>query len=128
MAKKKSAAAEQMDAERERGMGDNILPAGGEQLRGLEDRIMSLLDERDEISEDIKEVYAEVKEAGFNTSTLRQAIARRRKFLKDEMKFREAEDRLTLYYATLYEPDTPFEPLNPGLAEQRRAEDMAETV
>jgi len=126
---KKSAAAQQRDAEREReaGVGDNsgvLGIAGQEQLRSLEHRIMSLLEERDELNEDIAEVFKEAKDSGFDTKILRKAIARKRAMNKDAAGFAAAEELLTLYFATLYQPDLPgFVPLNPGLADQRKAED-----
>ena len=115
----RKAAKEQLDAERGK-IGDNIGPAGAEHLRTLEGRIMNLLNQRDEINADIKEVFAEVSDAGFHAPTLRKAIARKRAMDKDMEGFRAAEEQLDLYFSTLYQPDLPFESLNPGLAENRK--------
>jgi uncharacterized protein (UPF0335 family) len=49
------------------------------QLRALVERIERLDEDRKEISEDIKEVYAEAKANGFDTAILRRVIALRRK-------------------------------------------------
>ncbi len=50
----------------------------GEALRRYVSRAMSLLEARDEISEDLKEVYAEAKDAGFVTAQLRQIVREQR--------------------------------------------------
>ncbi len=50
----------------------------GESLRRFVSRAMSLLEERDGINEDLKEVYAEAKEAGFVTQQLRQIVREQR--------------------------------------------------
>lgn len=115
MAKKKS-------DEPARGAGDNILgPAGAEHLRGLEGRIMSLMNDKDDIAAEIKGVFEEAKDAGFDTKALRKAITRKRLMDKDEAKFKADEDALDLYFATLYQGTLPgFEPLNPGLAENKK--------
>ena len=128
MGKKKNAAAQQVDAERERGIGDNgfLGPAGQEQLRSLETRIMALFEDRDAINEDIAEVFKEAGDSGFDKPTLRRVIRERRKQQKDAAGYAAAEELRTLYHATLYMPDTKFEPLNPGLADQRRQEDEFE--
>jgi uncharacterized protein (UPF0335 family) len=116
----RKAASDQLDDERGKA-GDNFLgPAGAEHLRALESRIMSLLDQRDEINADIKEVFAEAGDSGFHSPTLRKAIARKRAMDKDLEAFRAAEEQLDLYFSTLYQAELPgFEPLNPGLAENR---------
>ena len=84
---KKSAASEQLDAERDRGMGDNIGPAGAEHLRTFEARIMSLLDDRDAVNEDIAAVFQEVKDAGFETKIVRRVIRTKRAMDKDPAGF-----------------------------------------
>jgi uncharacterized protein (UPF0335 family) len=123
---KKSAAAAQRDAEQERGAGDNVLgPAGQEQLRALQDRVMNLLDDRDDVNADISEVYAEAREGGFDVKTLRKAIAKRRAINKDPAAARAAEELLDLYFDALSGAPA-FEPLNPGLAEQRKEQDEFE--
>lgn len=49
-----------------------------EGLRRYVSRAMALLDERDTITEDLKEVYEEAKEAGFVTKQLRQLVREQR--------------------------------------------------
>ena len=50
----------------------------GEALRRYVSRAMALLEERDALGEDLKEVYAEAKEAGFVTAQLRQIVREQR--------------------------------------------------
>lgn len=128
MPKKKTAPAAQVDAERERGMGDNSVlgPAGQTQLREIEVKIMDLFAERDEINEEISEVFGAARDSGFDTKILRKVIRERRAQQKDPAGYAAAHELETLYHATLYMPDEPFVPLNPGLADQLKAEDEFE--
>jgi len=50
----------------------------GEALRRYVSRAMALLEGRDALGEDLKEVYAEAKEAGFVTTQLRQIVKEQR--------------------------------------------------
>jgi uncharacterized protein (UPF0335 family) len=50
--------------------GDNI----GHALRSYADRVVHLHDERKELNESIAEVYKEAKDAGFDTTTLREIV------------------------------------------------------
>lgn len=43
-------------------------------LRSYVERVSGLHDERDTINEDIREVYKEAKDAGFNTTILRELV------------------------------------------------------
>lgn len=43
-------------------------------LRGYVHRVANLHDERDELNEGIREVYGEAKEAGFDTTVLREIV------------------------------------------------------
>jgi uncharacterized protein (UPF0335 family) len=43
-------------------------------LRGYTDRIMNLHQDRDALNGDIREVYAEAKEAGFDVTTVREMV------------------------------------------------------
>lgn len=49
-----------------------------DQLRSLVERIERLLEERQTISDDITDVYAEAKGSGFDTKVLRKVIALRK--------------------------------------------------
>ena len=57
-------------------------------LRGYVDRIINLHEERDNINGDIREVYGEVKEAGFNVTIVRGMVKEARM---------DAEARHSLY-------------------------------
>ncbi len=50
--------------------GDNI----GHALRGYADRVVNLHKERKELNDTIREVYGEAKDAGFDTTTLREIV------------------------------------------------------
>jgi uncharacterized protein (UPF0335 family) len=63
-------------------------------LVGLVDRIESLLEDRDQINEDIKEVYAEGKSLGYDTKIMRKVIARRR---RDRKELEEEEAMIETY-------------------------------
>jgi len=69
-----------------------------EQLRSLIERIERLEDEKRVLGEDIKEVYAEAKGAGFDPKIMRQII-RIRKRDKDDLD--EEETLLDLYKRAL---------------------------
>ena len=49
-----------------------------ERLRSLIERIERLESERDEIANDIRDVYAEAKDAGFDTKVIRAVIKLRK--------------------------------------------------
>jgi len=68
------------------------------QLRAFIERIERLEEEKKTISDDIKEVYAEMKGTGFDTKAVR-AIIRLRK--QDQAERQEAEAILDLYKAAL---------------------------
>jgi uncharacterized protein (UPF0335 family) len=65
-----------------------------ERLKNYVQRIERLTEERDAISEDIKEIYVEVKSAGFDTKILRQVIRRRKMDAAD----RQEQDALLEMY------------------------------
>ena len=77
---------------------DNAQNVAAGQLRSIIERIERLEEEKKTISDDIKEVYAEAKAAGFDTKALR-AIVRLRK--QDQNERQEAEAILDLYKAAL---------------------------
>ena len=69
-----------------------------DQLRSIIERIERLEEEKAALSEDIKEVYAEAKGNGFDTTTLR-AVVRLRK--QDSTERAEREALLDLYLNAL---------------------------
>jgi uncharacterized protein (UPF0335 family) len=69
-----------------------------DQLRALIERIERLEEERQALSEDVKEVYAEAKANGFDTKTLRQVVRLRR---QDAAERQEQEALLDLYLHAL---------------------------
>ncbi len=68
------------------------------QLRALIERIERLNEERETISDDIREVFAEAKGTGFDTKALRELIRLRR---QDPAERQEREAILDLYKAAL---------------------------
>jgi uncharacterized protein (UPF0335 family) len=83
--------------------GDNV---GAEQLKSLIERIERLEESKREVAEDIKEVYIEVKSAGFNAPAIRAIIKMR---AEDREKRREREAMLDLYMSALGQlADTPL--------------------
>jgi uncharacterized protein (UPF0335 family) len=69
-----------------------------DQLRALIERIERLEEERQALSEDVKEVYAEAKANGFDTKTLRQVVRLRK---QDAAERQEQEALLDLYLHAL---------------------------
>jgi uncharacterized protein (UPF0335 family) len=63
-------------------------------LKSLADRIERLMDERDAIQSDIRDIYAEAKSAGYVPKVLRKAITRKR---MDQDKRSEEDAILGLY-------------------------------
>lgn len=70
----------------------------GEQLNSIVQRIERLAEERETISGDIKEVYAEAKGNGFDVKILRQVIARRKREREEVV---EADALIDLYESQL---------------------------
>lgn len=68
------------------------------QLRAIVERIERLEEEKKEIAEQVKEVYAEAKANGFDTKTLRKVVSLRKKSLDERQ---EEEAMLDLYLAAL---------------------------
>ncbi len=68
------------------------------QLRALIERIERLEEEKQTLSDDIKEVYAEAKGTGFDTKAIRTIIRLRK---KDQSERQEEEAMLDLYKAAL---------------------------
>ena len=74
-------------AKKPAGVGDNS------KFIDFADRINRLLDERDQLSEAVKEVYAEAKSAGLSPKAMRKAIAISR---KDQEKWRAEESEVEI--------------------------------
>lgn len=68
------------------------------QLRAVVERIERLEEEKKEVAEQIKEVYAEAKGSGFDTKTLRKIVTLRK---KDSEERQEEEALLDLYMSAL---------------------------
>lgn len=68
------------------------------QLRSFIERIERLEEEKKALADDIKEVYAEAKGTGFDTSAIRQLIRIRK---QDASERQEAEAILELYMSAL---------------------------
>lgn len=65
-----------------------------ERLRLLIERIERLAEEKQNISDDIKDVYIEAKSAGFDTKAMKRVIALRKK----EKAERDAEEAMVEVY------------------------------
>jgi uncharacterized protein (UPF0335 family) len=83
------------------GMGDNsgvLSSTAGQQIRGLAGRIINLLNDRDAVNADIKEVFKESADAGFDTKIMRKAIARAR---QDDAQRQAEEDMISMYHLAI---------------------------
>ena len=58
---------------------DGTSTIAGERLKSYVERIERLNEEKAALAEDIKEVFAEVKSAGFDVKTVREIIKERKK-------------------------------------------------
>ena len=68
------------------------------QLRSIIERIERLEEEKKEVAEQIKEVFAEAKANGFDTKTIRKVVGLRK---KPEEERQEEEALLDLYLSAL---------------------------
>ncbi|MEX2518540.1 MAG: DUF2312 domain-containing protein [Paracoccaceae bacterium] len=68
------------------------------QLKSIVERIERLEEERKEIADQVKEVYAEAKSNGFDVKTLRKVVSLRK---KDAEERQEEEAMLDLYLHAL---------------------------
>ena len=78
-------------------IGDNsgmLSSDGAAQVKALAVRIISLLDDRDEVNEDIREVFKEAKEAGLDSKIMRKAVAEER---KDQIALKAERDMVDMY-------------------------------
>jgi len=64
------------------------------QLLSIVERVERLAEEKQALVDDIKEVFAEAKSNGFDTSIIRKVIARRR---QDTAAVEDADDLLLVY-------------------------------
>lgn len=87
-----------MGAIEDKSLGEVLGNNAQAKLVSLVERIERLLEERATLQEDIKEVFAEAKGEGFDTKTMRKAIAIR---AMDPAKRQEAEAILDLYLSAL---------------------------
>jgi len=76
----------------------STVQVAADQLRTIVERIERLDEEKREVAEQIKEVYAEAKGNGFDTKTLRKIVALRK---KDPSERSEEEAMLDLYMSAL---------------------------
>lgn len=75
-------------------------------LKAFIDRIERVEDERKALGEDLKEIYSEVKSAGYDPKILRKVIALRR---QDAAKLAEQEALIETYLAAIGDlKDTPL--------------------
>ena len=76
-------------------MSDNV---NKDQLLGYIDRIERMDEDKRAISEDIKEIYVEVKSAGYDTKIVRKIVSLRRKSREERQ---EEETLLDLYMQSI---------------------------
>lgn len=77
---------------------DDINPSTAGQLKALIERVERLEEEKKQLAEDIKDVYAEAKANGFDTKILRKIVSLRR---QDANERREQEELLETYLRAL---------------------------
>jgi len=77
---------------------DNINSMAAERLRNYVERIERLAEEKDALTSDIREVFAEAKGSGFDIKALRKLIANRK---IDAQILAELADRLRVYSRAL---------------------------
>lgn len=101
----------------ERGVGDNSGEVFGQaaqaQARSLADRIIRLMDDRDAVNEDIREVFNEAGESGLDKKILRKAVSERRKMERDAAAYNSEAEQIDLYLAAIWQAPEPFEPAMP---------------
>ena len=85
-----------MDSAADPGFSTTAVAAG--QLKSIVERIERLEEEKKEIADQIKEVYAEAKANGYDTKTLRKVVSLRK---KDVGERQEEEAMLDLYLHAL---------------------------
>ncbi len=70
----------------------------GERLKSFIERVERLETEKKAITDDVKEVYAEVKSAGFEAKIVKKIIAKRKMEIE---KRREEDELLDLYMSAI---------------------------
>lgn len=70
----------------------------GDRLKQYIERVERLTEEKDGIAEDIRDIYAEAKSAGFETKVMRQLVKLRK---MDNQKRIEQEELLELYKSAI---------------------------
>ena len=78
------------------GMGDNSINSG--HLKAFIERIERLEEEKRALAGDIKDVYAEAKEVGYDVKIMRKIVSLRR---QDHHKRKEEEELLDAYMSAL---------------------------
>ncbi len=76
----------------------NVAGVAGDRLKQLIERIERLEEEKAGLADDIRDVYAEAKSAGFETKIMRQIIKLRK---MDSQKRIEQEELLDLYKSAI---------------------------
>lgn len=100
-----------------------LAAAAKEALKGFLDRIDRLEDQRAELRDDIKLVYAEAKSEGFDPKAIRGMLKRKR--AKDPQKFAEEESILDAYLHALgMIPENPLSVAVGALAVDAMARDQ----
>ncbi|MCV0350152.1 MAG: DUF2312 domain-containing protein [Nitratireductor sp.] len=79
-------------------MTENTQNIAAEQLRSIIERVETFESEKADITEDIKQVFAEAKGNGFDTKTIKKIIALRK---LDDAERQEADAMLDSYKAAL---------------------------
>jgi uncharacterized protein (UPF0335 family) len=79
-------------------IGHNTGGVEGQRLKSFLERIERLNEERQGISDDIKEIYAEAKAVGFDAPTIRKLISERK---KPKEKRQEQMELFELYAAAI---------------------------
>ena len=85
-------------SDKESGEAGDVAGVAGKRLLSFFDRIERLEEEKSALAEDIKEIYAEAKAAGFEVKIMRRVM----KLRKMEIEKRREEDELiTLYMSAI---------------------------
>lgn len=88
--------------DQERGIGDNsggdAAGIAGDRLRSFIARIERLNEEKDAITDGVKDIFMEAKEEGYDTKVMRKIIARRK---RDRAAVEEEEALMALYLQAL---------------------------
>jgi uncharacterized protein (UPF0335 family) len=81
-------------------MTDVLNSTAAQQLKTVIERAERLIQEKTEVNDQLKEVYAEAKGNGFDVKIIKKIIARRK---KDRARVQEEESLTDLYLAALGE-------------------------